>query len=98
MSNRSFSELPSQQRRERIAAVLAMGLARVPDQGQLVDRHLIALSFGEKPCHFRLKQIRLSIYTSRLKQSSKIQIERVPNRWKGHKAYVHENKIVERKE
>ena len=32
MSNRSFSDLPSQQRRERIAAVLAMGLARVLDQ------------------------------------------------------------------
>ena len=32
MSNQSFSDLPSQQRRERIAAVLAMGLARVLDQ------------------------------------------------------------------
>jgi hypothetical protein len=32
MSNRSFSDLPSQQRRERIAAVLALGLARVLDQ------------------------------------------------------------------
>jgi hypothetical protein len=32
MSNRSFSELPSQHRRERIAAVLALGLARVLDQ------------------------------------------------------------------
>jgi|694.fasta_scaffold137702_4 hypothetical protein len=29
MSIRSFSDLPSQQRRERIAAVLAMGLAIV---------------------------------------------------------------------
>ncbi|MFN5275134.1 MAG: hypothetical protein ACK5E3_18185 [Planctomycetota bacterium] len=32
MSNQSFSDLPSQQRRERIAAVLAIGLARVLDQ------------------------------------------------------------------
>ena len=32
MSNQSFSTLTSQQRRERIAAVLALGLARVLDQ------------------------------------------------------------------
>jgi hypothetical protein len=32
MSNQSFSDLPSQQRRERIAAVLALGLASVLDQ------------------------------------------------------------------
>jgi hypothetical protein len=32
MSNRSFSDLPSQQRRERIAAVLALGLSRILDQ------------------------------------------------------------------
>ena len=32
MSNQSFSDLPSQQRRERIAAVLALGLARILDQ------------------------------------------------------------------
>jgi hypothetical protein len=32
MSNQSFSDLPSQQRRERIAAVFALGLARVLDQ------------------------------------------------------------------
>jgi hypothetical protein len=32
MSNRSFSDLPGQQRRERIAAVIALGLARVLDQ------------------------------------------------------------------
>jgi hypothetical protein len=32
MSNQSFSDLPSQQRRERIAAILALGLARVLDQ------------------------------------------------------------------
>lgn len=32
MSNQSFSDLTSQQRRERIAAVLALGLARILDQ------------------------------------------------------------------
>ena len=32
MSNQSFSDLPSKQRRERIAAVLAIGLARVLDE------------------------------------------------------------------
>ena len=32
MSNQSFSDLPSQLRRERIAAVLALGLARILDQ------------------------------------------------------------------
>ena len=32
MSNQSFSDLPSQQRRERIVAVLALGLARVLGQ------------------------------------------------------------------
>jgi len=32
MSNQSFSDLPSQQRRERIVAVLALCLARVLDQ------------------------------------------------------------------
>jgi hypothetical protein len=32
MSNQSFSDLPSLQRRERIAVVLALGLARVLDQ------------------------------------------------------------------
>jgi hypothetical protein len=32
MSNQSLSDLPSQQRRERIAAILALGLARVLDQ------------------------------------------------------------------
>ena len=31
MSNQSFSDLPSQQRRERIAAELALGLARILD-------------------------------------------------------------------
>jgi len=32
MSNQSFSDLLSQQRRKRIAAVIALGLARVLDQ------------------------------------------------------------------
>jgi len=32
MSNQSFSDLPGQQRRERIAAVLALGLVRVLDE------------------------------------------------------------------
>ena len=32
MSNQSFSDLTSQQRRDRIVAVLALGLARVLDQ------------------------------------------------------------------
>ena len=32
MSNQSISDLPSQQRRERIAAMIALGLARVLDQ------------------------------------------------------------------
>lgn len=32
MTNRSFTDLSIQQRRERIAAVLALGLARVLDQ------------------------------------------------------------------
>ena len=32
MSNQSFSDLTSQQRRERIVAVLALGLARILDQ------------------------------------------------------------------
>jgi len=39
MSNRSFSDLPSQQRRERIAAVLAMGLARVLDQRSKISQN-----------------------------------------------------------
>ena len=38
-SNRSFSDLPSQQRRERIAAVLAMGLARVLDQRSKISQN-----------------------------------------------------------
>ena len=44
MSNRSFSDLPSQQRRERIAAVLALGLARVLDQRSRISANSHDLS------------------------------------------------------
>jgi hypothetical protein len=44
MSNRSFSDLPSQQRRERIAAVLALGLARVLDQRSKISANSHDLS------------------------------------------------------
>ncbi len=37
MSNQSFSDLPSQQRRERIAAVLSLGLARILDQSSKIS-------------------------------------------------------------
>jgi hypothetical protein len=37
MSNQSFSDLPSQQRRERIVAVLALGLARILDQSSKIS-------------------------------------------------------------
>jgi hypothetical protein len=39
MSNRSFSDLPSQQRRERFPAVLALGLARVLDQRSKISQN-----------------------------------------------------------
>jgi hypothetical protein len=55
MSNRSFSDLPSQQRRERIAAVLALGLARVLDQ-----RSRISANFRD-PSLELLSGIRLSV-------------------------------------
>jgi hypothetical protein len=44
MSNRSFSELPSQHRRERIAAVLVLGLARVLDQMSKISQNSSAPS------------------------------------------------------
>jgi hypothetical protein len=44
MSNRSFSDLPSQLRRERIAAVLALGLARVLDQRSRISANSHDLS------------------------------------------------------
>ena len=37
MSNQSFSDLTSQQRRERIAAVLSLGLARILDQSSKIS-------------------------------------------------------------
>jgi hypothetical protein len=48
MSNRSFSDLPSQQRRERIAAVLALGWPAFWTKGQKSLRTLAtqALSFS----------------------------------------------------
>jgi hypothetical protein len=55
MSNQSFSDLPSQQRRERIAAVLAMGLARV-----LYQRSKISAD-SRNPSLELLSGIRLSV-------------------------------------
>jgi hypothetical protein len=55
MSNQSFSDLPSQQRRERIAAVLALGLARVVDQ-----RFEISANSGD-PSLELLSGLRLSV-------------------------------------
>ncbi len=37
MSNQSFSDLTSQQRRDRIVAVLALGLARILDQSSKIS-------------------------------------------------------------
>jgi hypothetical protein len=55
MSNQSFSDLPSQQRRERIAAVLAMGLARVLDERSRI------LANSRHPSLELLSGIRLSV-------------------------------------
>jgi hypothetical protein len=55
MSNQSFSDLPSQQRRERIAAVLAMGLARVLDQRSKISAN------SHDPSLELLSGIRLSV-------------------------------------
>ena len=44
MSNLSFSDLPCQKRRERIAAVLALGLARVLDQRSRISANSHDLS------------------------------------------------------
>ena len=55
MSNLSFSDLPSQQRRERIAAVLALGLARVLD-----ERSKISANFHDASLEL-LSGIRLSV-------------------------------------
>jgi hypothetical protein len=55
MSNQSFSDLPSQQRRERIAAVLAMGLARVLDKRSKIS------AISNDPSIEILAEIRLSV-------------------------------------
>ena len=55
MSNQSFSDLPSQQRRERIAAVLALGLARILDQ-----RSKISANSRDESLEF-LSGLRLSV-------------------------------------
>ena len=55
MSNQSFSDLPSQQRRERIAAVLALGLARVLDQRSRISAN------SHDPSLELLSGIRLSV-------------------------------------
>jgi hypothetical protein len=55
MSNRSFSDLPSQQRRERIAVVLALGPARVLDQRSKISAN------SHDPSLKLLSGIRLSV-------------------------------------
>jgi hypothetical protein len=55
MSNLSFSDLPSQQRRERIAAVLALGLARVLDQRSKISAN------SRDPSLELLSELRLSV-------------------------------------
>jgi hypothetical protein len=55
MSNQSFSDLPSQQRRERIAAILALGLYRVLDQRSKIS------AISNDPSIEILAEIRLSV-------------------------------------
>jgi hypothetical protein len=55
MSNQFFSDLPSQQRREHIAAVLAMGLAIVLDQRSKISAN------SHNPSLELLSGIRLSV-------------------------------------
>jgi hypothetical protein len=55
MSNQSFSDIPSQQRRERIAEVLALGLARVLDQRSKISAN------SHDPSLELLSGIRLSV-------------------------------------
>ena len=55
MSNQSFSDLPSQRRRERIAAVLALGLARVLNQRSKISAN------SHDPSLELLSGIRLSV-------------------------------------
>ncbi len=55
MSNRSLSDLPSKQQRERIAAMLALGLARVLDQRSKISTN------SRDPSLELLSGIRLSV-------------------------------------
>jgi hypothetical protein len=55
MTNRSFSDLSIQQRRERIAAVLALGVARV-----LASRSKISASPGDLSLEVS-REVRLSV-------------------------------------
>jgi hypothetical protein len=55
MSNQSFSDLPSQQRRKRIAAILALGLYRVLDQRSKIS------AISNDPSIEILAEIRLSV-------------------------------------
>ena len=67
MSNQSFSDLPNQQRRERIAAVLAIGLARVLDQRSKISANsrdeslelLLGLRLSVSEADFRREAIGL---------------------------------------
>ena len=67
MSNQSFSDLTSQQRRERIAAVLALGLARVLDQRSKISANsrdeslelLLGLRLSVSEADFRREAIGL---------------------------------------
>jgi hypothetical protein len=67
MSNQSFSDLTSQQRRERIAAVLAIGLARVLDQRSKISANsrdeslelLLGLRLSVSEADFRREAIGL---------------------------------------
>ena len=67
MSNQSFSDLPSKQRRERIAAVLAIGLARVLDQRSKISANsrdeslelLLGLRLSVSEADFRREAIGL---------------------------------------
>ena len=67
MSNQSFSDLPSQQRRERIAAVLFLGLARILDQRSKISANsrdeslelLLGLRLSVSEADFRREAIGL---------------------------------------
>jgi hypothetical protein len=55
MSNQSFSDLPSQQRRERIAVVLILGVALGLDQGSKISANSL------EPSLELLSGLRLSV-------------------------------------